>query len=106
MAKKKEVMVDDTFRAILGLNRTEEDVAAEATEPAAPAAAERPQQETDEKPKKKTGRRKLEVEKKKSFTMSLLPSLYQRALDIAYEEGKTLSQVISELLTEYVERNS
>lgn len=105
MAKKKEVMVDDTFRAILGLNKTEEDIAEETAEPAAPVAAERPHQEA-EKPKKKTGRPKMQIEKKKSFTVSMLPSLYQKGIDIAYSQGKTLSQVITELLTEYVEKNS
>lgn len=52
---------------------------------------------------KKRGRPKSTSEKRKTTTISILPSLYNKALDKAYAEGKTLAKVIEQLLKDYVD---
>lgn len=56
----------------------------------------------DTSDKKKKGRPKTTAEKKKKVTLTLLPSLYEKATEKAYNEGTTMSALISELLEKYV----
>lgn len=68
--------------------------------------AEKPQAEPQaEKPKKK-GRPKVNRELKKRYSFTILPSLYEQSSEIASNEGKSLSELITDFLTEYVEKNS
>lgn len=54
-------------------------------------------------PKKKAGRPKLKNrEKKARYTFTITPSLYEKAQTVAYENGKSLSELIADFLTEYV----
>lgn len=50
---------------------------------------------------KKRGRPKATSEKRKTTTISVLPSLYNKALDKAYKEGKSFAQVIEDFLIQY-----
>lgn len=62
-----------------------------------------PAKETKKKAKKPVGRPKLNRETTERRTFTILPSLYNKAMDKARGEGKTLSEVVSALLSEYVE---
>lgn len=55
-----------------------------------------------EKTVKKRGRPKSTAEKRKTTTISILPSLYNKALEKAYSEGKSFAQVIEDFLTQYI----
>lgn len=44
-------------------------------------------------------------EKKARYSFTILPSIYENAQAVAYENGVTLSELISEFLTNYVEEN-
>lgn len=66
------------------------------------------EKQTDIEPKKKNkaGRPPLtNREKKARYSFTILPSLYEKAQRVAYENGKTLSELITEFLTEYVNRS-
>lgn len=52
--------------------------------------------------KKSKGRPKTKGETKKKVTLTLLPSLYEKAAEKAYNEGTTMSALISELLEKYI----
>jgi len=52
---------------------------------------------------KKRGRPKVNRETKKRISFTILPSLYDQASEIAYNEGKSVSELIAEFLQEYVE---
>lgn len=67
-----------------------------------PIPTEKPQ---TEKPKKK-GRPKVNRELKKRYSFTILPSLYEQSSKIASNEGKSLSELITDFLTEYIEKNS
>ena len=55
---------------------------------------------------RKRGRPKLNRETKKRISFTILPSLYEKASEIAYNEGKSVSELIADLLTKYVEEHS
>lgn len=52
---------------------------------------------------KKKGRPKTGRELKRRISFTILPSLYDKASEKAYREGKSVSEVVSEFLSEYVE---
>lgn len=55
-----------------------------------------------EPPKKKAGRPKLQNrELRKRYSFTILPSLYEKAQEKAGSEGKTLSELITDFLTDY-----
>lgn len=56
--------------------------------------------------KKKVGRPKLNRETKKRFTLTLLPSNYDNAMKIANNEGKSMSELVDELLEKYIKKNT
>lgn len=57
----------------------------------------------EENAPKKRGRKKLENrEKKKGYSLTLLPSTYEKAQEKAALEGRSVSEVISNLLENYV----
>lgn len=57
----------------------------------------------EESAPKKRGRKKLENrEKKKGYSLTLLPSTYEKAQEKAALEGRSVSEVISNLLENYV----
>lgn len=62
------------------------------TKPRAPASTE----------PKRRGRPAVQRETKKRFTLTLLPSVYDEASRKAYEEGKTLSEVVNDYLAKYI----
>ncbi|MEG0153510.1 MAG: hypothetical protein RR744_10135 [Cellulosilyticaceae bacterium] len=62
--------------------------------------------EEPKKEKKKAGRPKVNRELKKRYSFTILPSLYEQSSEIASNEGKSLSELITDFLTEYVEKNS
>lgn len=49
----------------------------------------------------KRGRPKSNRELRKRFSFTMLPSLYQKASEKAYRQGRNVSDVISDLLTKY-----
>lgn len=54
---------------------------------------------------KKRGRPKVKREKKKSYTLTFFPSLYDKASKAACIEGKSVSELIGEFFEKYVEKN-
>ena len=57
-----------------------------------------------EPPKKKAGRPQLENrELKKRYSFTILPSLYEKAQEKASHEGKTLSELITNFSTYYIQ---
>lgn len=63
-----------------------------------------PKAKTQAEPKRK-GRPKLQNrELRKRYSFTILPSLYEKAQDKAGVEGKTLSELITDFLTEYTEQ--
>ena len=59
------------------------------------------EQATTQEPKKR-GRKKLENrEKKKRYSFTILPSVYEKAQEKAEAEGKTLSELVSNFLVKY-----
>ena len=69
-----------------------------------------PQEQAQEKKQttetKKLGRPKVNRETKKRISFTILPSLYEQASEIACNEGKSVSELIAEFLTEYVKKHS
>lgn len=65
-----------------------------------PTPAEKPQT----KEPKKRGRPKVNRELKKRYSFTIIPSLYEQSSEIASNEGKSLSELITDFLTEYVEK--
>jgi len=51
---------------------------------------------------KRKGRPAVNRETKKRYTLTLLPSVYDAASKKAYEQGKTLSEVVGDFLSEFV----
>ena len=65
------------------------------------------QETPQEKPQaKKKGRPKVNRELKKRYSFTMIPSLYEQSSEIASNEGKSLSELITDFLTEYVGKNS
>lgn len=51
---------------------------------------------------KRRGRKKLENrEKKKRYSLTILPSIYEKAQEKAEKEGKTISELVSKFLLKY-----
>lgn len=51
---------------------------------------------------KRRGRKKLENrEKKKRYSLTILPSIYEKAQEKAEKEGKTISELVSNFLLKY-----
>lgn len=59
-------------------------------------------QKTSSGTSKKKGRPKSSGEIKEKKTITVSPSLYAKATDKAYSEGKNMSALISELLENYI----
>lgn len=52
------------------------------------------------------GRPKANREIKKQKSFAILPSLYEKAQKVAYVDGKSLSEIISEYLELYIKKNA
>lgn len=77
------------------------------TEEKATQTATKPKEKKTSTEPKKVGRPPLKNrEKKGRYSFTIMPSLYEQAQSVAYENGKTLSELITEFLTEYVRKNS
>lgn len=108
MAKKVKFDQEAAFKAIIGMNEPlegqvtgEEIVKNDATV----KENETNVPKTEAAPKKKGGGRpKMNKEKKERKTFTILPSLYEEASEVAYKQGKNMSELVSELLNEYVEK--
>lgn len=70
-----------------------------------PIKAVKEEKKTVTEPKKR-GRPKVNRETKKRISFTILPSLYDKASEIAYNEGKSVSELVSDFLTEYVQKHS
>jgi len=57
---------------------------------------------TQATPTKKKGRPVVSRETKKRYTLTFLPSVYEKASAKACEQGKSLSEVLGEFLSEYI----
>ena len=61
---------------------------------------------TEEQPKRKAGRpRKSESEKKRQYTITFDPKLYEQLQSIAEESFKSTSQLITDACVEYIKNN-
>lgn len=98
MAKKQSADVN-SFAGIFAPSSEPEQVQAAVPMP----VAEKKEKKADipKEPRKK-GRPKANRETKKRFTFTLKPSVYDKAGDVAYQEGKSISEVVEELLIEYI----
>ena len=69
--------------------------------------SQKPEKKSQEVKKevKKPGRPKVNRETKKRYTFTLLPSIYYQAVDIAYANGKSISELVEELLQQYIGMN-
>lgn len=54
---------------------------------------------------KKKGRPKANRETKKRITFTILQSQYEQASKIAYVDGKSVSEVVGDFLSDYVKKN-
>lgn len=88
MAGKAKFDQEAAFKAIIGAGAEE----------AAPAAAETRVQ--------KKGRPPVERETKKRVSLALYPSSYGDLQKIAYVDRKSASDIVSELIAEYVAQNA
>lgn len=59
-----------------------------------------------QKEAKKRGRPKVNRELRKRTSITILPSLLEKASAIAAENGKSISQIIEDHLVDYVKNNS
>lgn len=62
----------------------------------------KPKAPVESKEPRKRGRPKANRETKERKTFTLRPSVFIKASEIAYQEGKSISEVVEELLTEYI----
>jgi hypothetical protein len=96
----KGKVTTDSIRSNYGFN--------EASEQALKSIIGKSEESFDEKnveenAPRKRGRKKLENrEKKKGYSLTLLPSTYEKAQEKAALEGRSVSEVISKLLENYV----
>lgn len=101
MAGKKAVFdKEKAFMSIIGAGQ-EEPQEQEAVKEKIKEGQAQPEQATIQEPKKR-GRKKLENrEKKKRYSFTILPSVYEKAQEKAEAEGKTLSELVSDFLVKY-----
>lgn len=101
MAGKKAVFdKEKAFMSIIGAGQ-EEPQEQEAVKEEIKEEQAQPEQATTQEPKKR-GRKKLENrEKKKRYSFTILPSVYEKAQEKAEAEGKTLSELVSNFLVKY-----
>ena len=101
MAGKKAVFYKEkAFMSIIGAGQ-EEPQEQEAVKEKIKEGQAQPEQATIQEPKKR-GRKKLENrEKKKRYSFTILPSVYEKAQAKAEAEGKTLSELVSDFLVKY-----
>lgn len=101
MAGKKTVFdKEKAFMSIIGAGQ-EEPQEQEAVKEEIKEEQAQPEQATTQEPKKR-GRKKLENrEKKKRYSFTILPSVYEKAQEKAEAEGKTLSELVSNFLVKY-----
>ena len=96
----KGKVTTDSIRSNYGFN--------EASEQALKSIIGKSEESSDEKnveynSPKKRGRKKLENrEQKKGYSLTLLPSTYEKAQEKAASEGRSVSEIINELLERYV----
>lgn len=95
----KGKVTTDSIRSNYGFN--------EASEQALKSIIGKSEESSDENVEynspKKRGRKKLENrEKKKGYSLTLLPSTYEKAQEKAASEGRSVSEIINELLERYV----
>ena len=110
MAGKKAVFdKEKAFMSIIGAGQEEPQEQEQEQEPQDKEAIKeeikegqaQPEQATTQEPKKR-GRKKLENrEKKKRYSFTILPSVYEKAQAKAEAEGKTLSELVSDFLVKY-----
>lgn len=54
---------------------------------------------------KKKGRPKANREIKKRTTFTILPSIYEESSKIAYVDGKSVSELVEDYLSDYIKNN-
>lgn len=108
MAKKQKFNSFDPFEGITKTEQIEGQESLETLEGGRympdPPKTDKKEKHTAMEPKKK-GRPKLNRELKKRISFTILPSLYEQASKIAYQEGKSVSELVSDLLREYIEKH-
>lgn len=72
-----------------------------------PSSTEQTKKESPhrEEETKKRGRPKVNRELKKRITFTVYQSIYEQASEIAYENGKSVSEIVTEFLESYVKKN-
>lgn len=101
MASKKKPTFDQeaVFKSIIGAGQ--EDNIQEQPEHEPSGATQAPQKESRGK-----GRPKTEGETKKRVTLALYPSIYGNLQKIAYVKRQSISEIVSELITSYINENT
>lgn len=102
---RESARAKQALAGMFSTNKADNEPAEKNEEPAVdtPKAVTKPRAPASTEPKRR-GRPAVQRETKKRFTLTLLPSVYDEASHKAYEQGKTLSEVVNELLTKYIER--
>lgn len=104
MQKKVKFDQDAAFKSIIGVG-AEDEAQNEAVKEEVTHGEDDTQMPLTAEPKaepKKRGRKKLENrEKKARYSFTVLPSVYEQAQKKAEQEGKTLSELVSEFLLKY-----
>lgn len=101
MAKRQSTDVN-SFAGIFAPSEPTPQVQAVVPIPVATMKQEKPKAPVESKEPRKKGRPKANRETKERKTFTLRPSVYDQASEIAYQEGKSISEVVEELLTEYI----
>ena len=102
MAKARKNNLDSFEGMFLGNTKAEKEPEEQTNFDILTEAAKK--QTKEPKPKKK-GRPKANRETKKRITFTLLQSKYEQASKIAYIDGKSVSEVVGEFLSEYIRKN-
>ncbi len=90
--------------AVKQMMSTSAEVEQEVLSEAGPEFTEAPK-ETESKPEpKRKGRPTVKRETKKRYTLTFLPSVYDKASAKASEEGKSLSEVLGDFLAKYIKQ--
>lgn len=111
MAKNRKDNIDSfsgMFRGITSEQnqiKTKEHISSIDSEKYMPDPVEQIKEKQITREPRKRGRPKLNRETKKRISFTILPSLYEQASEIAYNEGKSVSELIAEFLTEYVKKH-
>lgn len=92
MARNKlELNTEETLKSILGTGTMEEEKETETENPEIGATVK--------------GRSKMDRETKKRVSLSVYPSTYSDLQKIAYVNRQSVSDIVTELITKYIEDN-